>query len=418
MLSAGIPEDKQSVSSALSTDQRIQNYFQLIEQGAPAAEIQAAELGIAEALKQQPFEIKQQLPFFQQLVKKLDASNAFQQFKLPGRDKVVVDRREEPSKGKPEEAAKKDIEKTVHDKKAEAKEKSKEAAAEMRLHEGKLVKHKERTWTNFLGDRNAARGGLEREAASKQVERLLSAFEQMVIERFENGKKIAQETEGGKPKFLEKTEAQWKQFFQAFLQRTVQKKILLSEIRDFLLRGLISKGNKGIVIGDINLNNGHIEKFVRFSILAEALAKLKAMVPGDAFGKGVLGQLTGEELMYLALAASRGREYAASMLPTHGKFVGGKAEAQAAEALGIPLDAHLRQKAKTLRGRRSGGLFSGDLLGEGKPEELPYQFIPWWHWGNLSGRGKLKWVTAVFYGSLLAISLIGIAMLTWRILGG
>ena len=224
---------------------------------------------------------------------------------------------------------------------------------------------------------------------------------------------------GSQPSFLQKSAAQWREFFMAFLDRTVSKKALLSEIREFLFRGLVQKGGKGIMIGDLNFTSGRVEKFVRFSILAEAMARLKALLPGDALARGALANLTGEELMYLALAVSRARDMGFAALPSQGKFMGSRAEEQAASALGMQLEQQLMGKAKGLRGRRGRGLFSGDLLGEEGPiEDLPYRFVHWWNLANLAKPGKLRWVTAVIYGSLLILSLVGIALMTLRILGG
>lgn len=419
------PKDGQGAISSLpqnvSPDQRIQRWVDLVQQGAPVEQIHQAEMEVAQILQQQPFAIRQQLPFFQQLVKKLDATQAFQQFRLPGRDRVVVDKRDQHDQGKPAEAAKEAVKDAAKEKATkEAKEKSvKDAAGELRLHEGRLVRHKEKSYVNYLGERSDGQrhGGLDQEAASDRVERMFSAFERLVVARFEDGKKVAKESPDGKARFLAKTDGQWRDFFKGFLDRTVQKKALLADIRDFLFRGIVSKGTKGVFIGDINFASGRVEKFVRFSVLAEALAKLRALSPGDAVGRGMLEGMTGEELMYLALAVSRARDFAASMLPSQGKFMGGRAEAAAAEALGIPIDQHLRQKAKSMRGRK-GGLFAGDLLGDDVPEDLPYRFIPWWQWGNLKQQGPRRWVTAVFYGSLLVMAIIGIAAVTLRLLSG
>ena len=125
--------------------------------------------------------------------------------------------------------------------------------------------------------------------------------------------------------------------------------------------------------------------------------------------------------MYLALAASRGRHFLASRLPAQGKFMGGRAEAQAAQALGLPINAHLHQRAEHLRGSRRGrglgGLASEAATGNA-PDDVPYQFIPWWKWGNLARPGKFRWVTAAFYASLFIVTLMGIVAMTWRLLKG
>ena len=429
MLPAGADQSNQSqtplgsLQSNLTAEQRIQKWLELVEQNAPVAEIQIAEFEVAEAMKKAPFEIRAQLPFFQQMARKLDATQAFQQFRLPGREQLVADRRDQPEMGKPAEAAKEAVQQAVKEAAKETGRKETEGAekrAELRLQDGRLVKQPDRSWVNRLGNRldGGLRGGTDQAAASDRVERMLSAFERMVVARFEGGQKVARESADGKAHFLEKSAAQWRDFFASFMDRTISRKTLLSEIREFLLRGVVQKGSKGVFIGDINFQSGRVEKFVRFSILAEALAKLKAMAPGDAVGKGLLSGMTGEELMYLALAASRAQEFAFAQQAAQGKFMGGRAEAEAAAALGIPLEQQLRQKAKTLQKRRGGGGFGKGLFERDEaPAETPYQFVPWWHWGNLGRPGRFRWVTAVFYTTLAILAIVGIATLTARLLG-
>lgn len=387
--------------SDISIEQQIQNWVNLVERGAPLEDIQQAEYELSEAMKRAPFEMKQQIPFFLKLARKLDARIPFQQFRLPGKDRVVVDRRDMP-RGEPKEAAREAS-------KESAKEAAKEAASKETAREAGRAKDAGRA--SF-----AARGGLEQQAATDRVERLLSAFEKMVIARFEEGRQIARESPDGKPHFLAKTEKQWSEFFRSFLHRTIKKRALLAEIRNFLLRGVVARGTRGVFIGDMNMSSGRVEKFVRFSILAEALAKMQNMRPGETIGKDILGKLSSEELMYLALAASRARAFAGTKKAAQGKFVGGRAEAMAARALGLSLDEQLREKARRLK-RGRGGL--GKLFGEEVPaEEIPYRFVPWWRWGNLTRPGKFRWVTVVFYASLLALALMGIGVLTYRLLGG
>lgn len=424
-------DDKSSVSPAaqnVSVRDSLQKWMDLVHQGAPAEQIQQAEMQFQEVVKQHPFELAQQLPFFQNLVKKLDAVMAFQQFRLPGKDRVIDDRRDqfqgEPAEKAAKETAKEAVKDAVKDAAKDAAKKeggksAKEEASSLLMKDGKLVSAKDRAYANYLAARDKLGGGAEQKAAAERVDQMLTAFEKMVVARFEQGRQVAHESADGKPHFLPKTEAEWKAFFKNFLDRTVQKKVLFDEIQDFLMRGVITRGEKGIFIGDMRLTDGRVEKFIRFSIFAEALAKLKAMLPGDAVRAEMLGKLTGEELMYLALAASRGRDFIASMLPTQGKFMGGQAEARAAEALGLPVDAQLAQKAKHLRARHGGGGgFGGFFEKDAEPEELPYQFIPWWSWGNLARPGPTRWITRVFYGALLIMSIMGIVAVTLRILKG
>lgn len=422
MISAG--KNIKSDSPSAVYDSQVEVLKNRIQEGESIANI------VADELKGQPFEVRQEVSVVQRVAQMIDKILPQGQLKLPGREQVVVDRRDQ-ALGAPQEAAKEAVKAAVKEAakenakeaaKTSAKESAKEAIKDKntrdtekhaRLDE-KLAKQKGR----FFTEKTLGRGGLEQSSASERVHELLSAFEKMVIARFEDGKTLEHLSPDGKLKLLAKTDAQWRDFFNAFLDRTVSKKVLFSEIREFLLRGLVGKGDKGIFIGDMHLNNGRIEKFVRFSILAEALAKLQNLAPGDTVNKGMLGELSGEELMFLALAVSRGREFATSEQAVQGKFMGGRAEAQAAEMLGLPLEAQLRYKAKSLKKGHSGSFGKGLFGGDGEPDELPYQFVPWWHWGNLSRPSKFKWVTAVFYGSLLAMALTGIIALTWRLLVG
>jgi hypothetical protein len=403
-------------SQNVSTEQRIQNWVQLVEQNAPVEDIQKAEMEVAEALQKQPFEMRKQLPFFQKLVQKFDASKAFQNFKLPGRERVVEDRREQ-FHGEPKEAAKEGAKEAAKDAAKEAaKEESKKAS--LTLKDGKLIDKKDLRLAGAaaLGARDVAMKGSDHEAAATRVDEMLSAFERMVVERFEKGKQIADQSADGKPHFKGKTEGEWKQFFKNFMSRTVQKKVLFDDIKQFLMRGVVAKGAKGVFIGDMTMNSGRVEKFVRFSIIAEALAKLRAMIPGDTVTKQMLGKLTGEELMYLALAASRGREFAFAQQAAQGRFGAARAEAQAAEALGIPLNHQLEQKARHLRGKKGGGMAWYEK--DPAVEDTPYRFVPWWSWGNLSAPTPTRWITRVMYGALLIVSLIGIITLTVRLLAG
>lgn len=434
MLSAGKSTDQGGIGpsqQALQTEQSVERWLSLVDQGAPLEVIQQAEQQVAEALKQSPFELRSQLPFFQQAAKRLDATLLLQHFRLPGRERLIEDRRDQ-FQGEPaqKEAAKETAKETAKEavksaaqeaakKVAEkgAESKVSELAGKLTLKDGKLVEHKERTYTNFLGARELTQArGREAAAATTRVEEMLTGFERLVVERFEKGGQVAQQSPDGKAHFKPKSEGEWSAFFKSFLDRTVHKKALVDEVREFLFRGSVARGQKGIFIGDMHLTNGQVEKFVRFSILADALAKLKAMAPGEKVGADALGKLSGEELMYLALAAARSQEFATSMAPTQGKFALGSTEEKAAQALGIPLDRHLQQKAKQLK--RGAGGFKGFFDKDPEPEEIPYQFTPWWSWGNLQRQSPTRWITRVMYGSLLIVALLGIAVMTARLLKG
>ncbi|MBN1283024.1 MAG: hypothetical protein JXA24_04545 [Proteobacteria bacterium] len=405
--------------SNVSIEQRYQQLMDLVQKNAPMEEIQKAEVELADAVQRAPFEIKEGTPFFQQLAQKLDATQAFQHFRLLN-GRMVDDRREQ-FMGRPEKqadeagrAAQQEQAKEVA--KEVAKDAAKEGAKAATEEAGKKADAKEAKEGARAAASMKLSEGLDQRAAGKRLDEMLSKFERLVIDRFEGGKQVAQESADGKPHFNPKTEAEWKQFFQNFLDRTVAKKALIDDIKQLFMRGVVQKGGKGIFIGDMHLSNGRVEKFVRFSIIAEALARLRAMMPGSQITKEMLGKMTSEELLYLALAATRGREFAFQQKDAEGRFGLAKAEAQAAEKLGIPLEQQLAKKARMLKDRRGRGMAWYDK--DGEPEELPYQFVPWWQWGNLTGPSNTKWVTRVFYGALFIVSLIGIVVLTLRLLAG
>jgi hypothetical protein len=403
MSKSGGETQKSVEPQVLQFHDNIRSLINLLETNAPAEQIEAMERQIAEQAGKDQFNIMRMLPHFVRAVTKtLTAAAVYEHFQLPGRDRVVHDRRGE-SEGKRSEAA------------AEAKP---DLRAEMEIKEGKLVSSKEKTYENYLAGRMEKAAMPEPRAVQEKIERLLSTFERLILERFEEGRALAKESPDGKPKLLSKTEAEWKEFFNQFRDRIVGRKISFEEIGEFLFRGLVNKGNKGIVISDLTFKDGRVEKFIRFSALAEALAKLQNLKPGDVFGAESL-PLLGEEFMYLALAASRGRDIATSPLPIAGRFVSGKTEELVARELGIPAGGQYAEGKGLgrMRGRRP--LFGGLIEDrEGPPEELPYQFIPWWHWGNLKRPGRMRWTTVAFYAALLAISLMGIAVLTYRLLKG
>lgn len=411
--------------SNVSIEQRYQQLMDLVQRNAPMEEIQQAEVELADAVQRAPFEVREGTPFFQQLAQKLDATQAFQHFKLLN-GRVVDDRRDQ-FMGKPAEPSADTAKATqearvAQEMKAAQEAQIKEAVKEAAKDTARASAEESAKKAEVKEGTKAAAGlklpaGLDQKAASKRVDEMLSRFEKLVVERFEQGKAVANESADGLPHFNAKTEAEWKQFFLNFLDRTVAKKALLEDIKQFFMRGVVQKGAKGIFIGDLLLANGRTEKFVRFSILAEALAKLKSMMPGSQVTKEMLGKLTGEELMYLALAASRGSEFAFQQEAAKGRFGLARAEAQAAEKLGITLEQQLQKKTKFLKGKKGGrGMAWYDR--DSEPEELPYQFVPWWQWGNLKNTGSTKWVTRVFYGSLFILSLVGIALLTARLLSG
>ncbi len=434
MLSAGITSDQGPIGpsqQALAAEQSVERLINLVEQHAPVEQIEQAQQQVNEALKDSPFKLQQQLPFFQQVIKKLDATLILQHFRLPGRERLVEDRREQ-FQGQPvdKEKAAQSKEAAQETAKQASKESAKEAAKDAAkgkhadqgkflLKDGKLIEHRDRLRMGpaVAHEIGHAERGAATSSGTSHLDDMLSTFEKLVVARFEKGEQVGQQSVDGKARFLTKSDGEWRDFFKNFFDRTVKKKTLVDDIREFLFRGAVQNGNKGIFIGDMHLASGRVEKFVRFSVLAEALSQLKAMSPGDAVTASILGKLSGEELMYLALSAARSREFSVSMAPTQGKFALGSTEEKAAQALGIPVDRHLQQKAKQLRAKH-GAAFGSLFEKDPEPEEIPYTFIPWWSWGNLHRPTPTRWITRVFYGALLIISLMGIVTLTARLLKG
>ena len=428
MLSSGIKLDVNiGAEQQLQTFQSdLNTYVEMVQSGASPEALQKLE-------KQLQASLGEKIPEFQQFLKKasqqaLDAKQVYQSINLPGKNKIVQDRRHLFS-GKVGQAIKNALSKLkdnralqkANQNKVQEKARQQDKSPDIRMRQGKMVKNKTPSYENHLSDpMQRVQGNVEQKAAEVRVEKLLSAFEQLVVERFELGREVARQSADGKAHFKTKTVEQWRAFFARFMSRTVKRKVLLSEIREFLFRGAVQKGSNGVIIADAKLNSGRIEKFIRFSVFAEALANLKALLPGESFSKGALSGLTGEELIYLALAVSKAKANEYAKQPSQGKFIGGQIEARTAAELGIALEGQLQEKTKEMqRRKKGGGLFSldgWDEGGEGQTEN-PGQFIPWWQWGRLSRARKTKTVNVLFYTALFIVATLGIAVLTMRLLG-
>lgn len=382
---------------ARQLQEQMENYIDLVRKKAPPEKIKEAEKQISDNIGKDKFRLfKGQLLKQLRVRRSLDAQRVYRHFRLPGRHRVVHDRRGEGrARGRPERG------------------RGRRPAGRTHVREGKLVRETARRRAGYFIDRSRLGVETAKPETKARVDELLSKFEQLIIKRFEGDKQVARKGEKGKSKFKAKSEKQWKQFFQRFAGRILRKRVRTSNVRDFVFRGLVPKEGKGVVISDMTLASGRVERFIRFSIIAEAMAKLTKMIPGDKFGKDML---TGEELYYLALAVARGREYRTGPRPTEGRFMTGVAEERASRDLGLPLAAHLERKAKDLRKGTGLGAFKGWKEREPGPEEPPYQFIPWWHWGNLKRPGKFRMTTVAFYIGLGLIALIGIAAITAHLL--
>ena len=386
---------------------QIEQYVDLLRKQAPTEKIKQAEKQLSEQMGKDRFEaFKRQLPRQLRARRSLDAQRVYRQFRLPGRRRMVRDRRGR-MRGRP--AAK------LRARKAAARS-SKEAAKAkvdtMRMRGGRITKQASRKYKNFFADKMQLKSEATARTVGKQaqIDELLSKFEKLIVRRFEHDQEVAKQSKKGEQTFLQKTESQWKTFFARFTSRFLKKKVPTKNIQDFLFRGMVSKGAKGVVISDMTLASGRVERFVRFSILAEAMARLAKLMPGEKFGKDML---KGEELYYLALAAARGREYKTVPKPAEGRFMGGVAEERAAQELGLPMSAHLEHKSEAMKkGGRMGAAFAYGEDKERPPEEQAYRFVPWWHWGNLKRPCKFKMMTVAFYLALLLLAIIGITAIS------
>lgn len=393
-------------SSQDRVGKHIEQYLDLVRKQAPAEKIKQAEKELSKEMGKDRFEaFKRQLPRQLRARRSLDAQRVYRQFRLPGRRRMVEDRRGR-MRGRPRERAR--ARKAVASARKEAAPKE-----SMRLRGGRITKQAARKYKNYFADKMQLQAESSAKAAGKQaqIDELLSKFEKLIVQRFEHDAEVAKETKKGEQTFLQKTESQWKAFFARFANRFLKKKVPTSNIQEFLFRGMVAKGAKGVVISDMTLASGRVERFVRFSILAEAMARLAKLMPGEKFGKDML---KGEELYYLALAAARGREYKTVPKPTEGRFMGGAAEERAAQELGLPMSAHLERKSEAMKkGGRMGAMFAfGEDKERAPHDETPYQFIPWWHWGNLWRPGKFRLLTVAFYIGLLLLAIIGITAIS------
>lgn len=385
---------------------QIEQYIDLVRKQAPTEKIKQAEKNLSEQMGKDRFEaFKRQLPRQLRARRSLDAQRVYRQFRLPGRQRMVRDRRGR-SRGRPSERARARKAATGARKEAASK------ADTLRMRGGRISKEAARKYKNFFADKMQLKSETAARSAMKQaqIDELLSKFEKLIVRRFEHDQEVAKQSKKGEQTFLQKTEEQWKAFFSRFASRFLKKKVPTSNIQEFLFRGMVAKGAKGVVISDMTLASGRVERFIRFSILAEAMARLAKLMPGQKFGKDML---KGEELYYLALAAARGREYKTVPKPTEGRFMGGAAEERAAQELGLPMSAHLQRKSDAMKkGGRMGAMFAFGEDRERPPEEQPYRFVPWWHWGNLWRPGKFKMITVAFYIGLLLLALIGVTAIT------
>ncbi|PIR18384.1 MAG: hypothetical protein COV46_00300 [Deltaproteobacteria bacterium CG11_big_fil_rev_8_21_14_0_20_49_13] len=336
------------------------------------------------------------------------AEGAMQAFRLPGSNKVVHDNREQTGKGDAKDAKGRD-DKHIH--REGVRDKSEK---NIRIREGKAEEVKEKTYENYLAIRQMVANEKMPEAKSK--ERQLSDFEKLLIERFEKSKKIEEAGKEGKTSFLAKTVEQWRSFFDKFMHRTAKKSAELTDIQQFLYRGMVKKGDaKAVMISDIIHNSGQTEKFARFGVLYQKLGGLLSkLVPGDSLSaKSIKDGIESERLWYLSiLPPDIGSEIITGRKPKQGMFGSEAVEAMVAKELGIAYDkgtpsGQHRGEFTKQRKRRGGGMFAGLFGGD---EELPVeqqgQFVPWWQWGTLKRPGGFTLKRALYSGVIILLIMV------------
>lgn len=384
-------------------DQELQRLIQEEQKMAREVETKTPPLDAEELVR-----FSRDLPrLIQQTLSKMDASQVYQSFRLPGRDYVVHDHRE----GKQEGTGEKDLGREI------ARE-SKKSIKELMIQEGKLFPVKEKSYENYLADPVGRMGvSPEQQASQERVLKLLTLFEKLLLQRFERGEELTKLLKEGDPSFLEKTAKQWRDFFARFFRRTVKRTVSQEELHSILYRGFVAKDVKGTVISDLNLANGQIEKFARFKLqqrsqeLESFLSQLK---PGERLTSEQLRRFFAGELEYLAIRHGEG-EAAWSPAPQKGKFLGSaQAEANVASDLGLQLGEQLKEKEKVFRrlggGKKGLGGFAGGGEEGGAEGGVPQeQFIPWWQYGLR--KKPIRWGLTAFLFIILVGILIGLSVL-------
>lgn len=328
----------------------------------------------------------QHLPrLIQKTLAKLEASQVYQTFKLPGRDYVVRDQRE-----------KAEAQKTPTERESIAAE-SKKPLQELLVQRGKLIPAREKGYENYLGEVPARAGSPELKAARQRIAEFFSRFEQTLLKRFEGGEEIVRGLADGQLQFLKKTLQQWQDFFARFARRTVLRKVAADQIQEMIFRGLVQRQARATLISDLSLTGGQLERFARHHLSPEAqnfAAMLAQLSPGQRLNKDQLRRVLAGEMEYLAIRAAE-EEQAFAMAPAKGKFLAtAQAEEKVAHDLGLQMGAQLREKEKVLRdlgGRRKG---PGSRVPGPESEEVEQgsQFIPWWQYGPLKKfRTPLGW---------------------------
>lgn len=349
-------------------------------------------------------QLSRNLPrLIQKTLQKVEASQVYQTFKLPGSDHVVHDRRPSAAETKPE--------KKETDKAKMIADEAKMPLESFLAKRGKIVSGKEKDYENFFADPAQKVKLPEQKTAEERLKRLFSRFESALLRRFEWGEQMVRRVREGEASFFKKTADQWRAFFGRFAKRAVKRHVALENVDGWTFRGLVRKDSKATVVSDLALANGQIEKFVRFrlprtaGLLAERLSVLE---PGTRLGGGELKE-QGKDLEYLAIKEGS-PEASFTTAPTKGKFLGtAQAEEKVAGDLGLQLGAQLKEKTRHLK--KLSREKSGGGMGWAGEEEAPPQeeniFVPWWSRPFQKAGGRFRWFVPVTYAVLLALLGLG-----------
>lgn len=316
----------------------------------------------------------------QKALNKMDASQIYQSFRLVGKDYVVYDQRDKKETGNAIE------------------QESKTPLQELLMVRGKLVASKEKSYENYLSDPSARLKVPGQATAQGPLLKMLSAFEKMLLKRFEGGENLETLCPEGRFSFLKKTAEQWRGFFSHFVRRTVKRRVALEQLQGWVYRDVVPKKGVATLISDLSLADGRLEKFVRFRLAQDPnlMQFLSQLESGARLSGTELKKFLGGDLEYLAIKEALHR---ASFSPaqTKGKFLGAaQTEARVAKELGVSLK-----------------IPSFDLQ---KEEENPKEsFIPWWQWGLLQKReGKTRWFVVSAYLVIAAAVVVGILFLLMK----
>lgn len=359
--------------------------------------------------------------------------------RLPGRGRVIEDRRDLPEHHSSEhddarahqtrdERANDAREKSEHDKRATERDPhalaGEQAANPRRGVERTMNPATAQILAELaLAEAQATEGGAATGGRAHDGE--LTSFERAIVERFEKGLAQAHSNGDGAAKLAPKDASQWKNFFAQFLTRTEKRQIPMDAIADALLfRGLLQKKGAdgvGIFIGDVQLTSGALEKFARFEVsLQRIMQYVQHLAPGATVDKQIIAQVIASELLeYFAIAPdSAGRAFAGGMLDQGGIFLSRRVESDLANTLGIPQRQSTTQDIpeSTAHARRGfkgigGGLDPDSDASQEDPLDMWRRFLPWRRIDREERFGRRRWFVTITWLTIITAGGISLWLL-------